>query len=255
MICVLRMRIVVADDEPLARKRIKSLLADIPDVAVVAECANGRETIDAIRDHAPDVVFLDIQMPELDGFGVLQQIGDISIPAIIFVTAFDQYAIRAFEVHALDYLLKPFDRDRFNRALQRARDHIAGGRTAVTHAQIRALLADLKPTAPKDERILIKSAGRAILLAESEIDWIKSAGNYVTIHAAGQTHMLRDTMKSMEQRLDPQAFRRIHRNIIVNINRIKELHAMGNGEYVLKLRDGTKLGVSRRFRRNLDSAL
>jgi two-component system LytT family response regulator len=249
------MRILIADDEPLARKRIKSLLADVPDAEVVAECANGRETVEAIRLHAPDVVFLDIQMPELDGFGVVQHAGQVPIPAIIFVTAFDEFAVRAFEVHALDYLLKPFDRDRFNRALQRARDHVARGQVAVTHAQIQALLADLKPVPPKEERILIKSAGRAVLIPVSDIDWIESAGNYVTIRTAGQSHLLRDTMKSMEQRLDPRTFRRIHRNIIVNINRIKELHTMGKGEYVLKLRDGAKLTVSRRFRSNLDGAL
>lgn len=249
------MRVLIADDEPLARTRIKVLLADAPDVTIVGECANGREAADSIRAHAPDVVFLDIQMPELDGFGVLQQAGDTPLPAIIFVTAFDQFAVRAFEVHALDYILKPFDRDRFNRALQRARDHVARGQAAITHAQIRALLADLRPQERRDERILIKSSGKGILIATSEIDWVESAGNYVTIHAGGQGHLLRETMKSMEQRLDRQAFRRIHRNIIVNINRIKELHAMGKGEYVLKLRDGTRLSVSRRFRHNLDGAL
>lgn len=249
------MRIVIADDEPLARKRIKSLLADIPDAEVVAECANGREAVEAIRAHAPDLIFLDIQMPELDGFAVLQQIGGVPAPSIIFVTAFDQYAIRAFEVHALDYLLKPFDRDRFNRSLQRARDDMARGQVAITQAQLEALLADLRPAARVEERILIKEAGRAILLPASEIDWVESAGNYITIHAAGQSHMLRETMKGIGERLDQHAFRRIHRNIIVNISRVKELRTMGKGEYILKLRDGTKLAVSRRYRRNLDGAL
>ncbi len=249
------MRVLIADDEPLARKRIRTLLADIPDVTVVGECANGREAAEAIRTQAPDVVFLDIQMPELDGFGVLQQAGDTTLPAIIFVTAFDQFAVRAFDVHALDYILKPFDRDRFNRAVQRAREHMAHGQAALTQAQIQALLADLRPDNRKDERILIKSVGRGVLVAVSEIDWIESAGNYVTIHAGGQTHLYRQTMKSMEKRLDQRTFRRVHRNIIVNISRIKELHAMGKGEYVLKLRDGTRLTVSRRYRQNLDGAL
>jgi two-component system LytT family response regulator len=246
------MRILIVDDEPPARRRIRALLADIPDAEIVGECGNGRDAIAGIAAHKPDVVFLDIQMPELDGFDVVNACRPPDAPLFVFVTAFDQHAIRAFDVHALDYLLKPFDQDRFHDTLRRARDQIAKGEAVRTGRQLLALLDDLKRPRTGDERIAVKESGRTIFVPVKQIDWIESAGNYVTIHAGTATHMLRETMKGMETRLNPRDFRRIHRNFIVNTTRVAELHPWSGDEHVVVLRNGAKLPVSRRFRRNLE---
>jgi len=248
------MRILIVDDEPPARRRIRALLKSVPDAEIVGECANGRDAIGAIRDQRPDLVFLDIQMPELDGFGVVDACRTAAAPLFVFVTAYDAHAIRAFDVHALDYLLKPFDKSRFQDTLQRARDQLGRGEAAQTGQQLLALLNDLRGVRQTEDRIAIKETGRTVFLPVRQIDWIESSGNYVTIHAGNSTHMLRESMKAMESRLNPREFRRIHRNFIVNLSRVAELHPWSADEHVLLLRNGAKLPVSRRYRRNLDAS-
>ncbi len=246
------MRVIIVDDEPLARRRIRSLLADVSDSEVVDECATGREAITAIRKHSPDVVFLDIQMPDGDGFRVAEEAGSSNGPAFIFVTAYDEHAVRAFEINALDYLLKPFDRKRFLSAWQRATDHVERGETLKAKSELASVLAKLQGEQIGEERLAIKEQGRIVFLPIKQIDWIESAGNYVTIHAGSAKHLLRDTMKNMEHRLGKQMFRRIHRNFIVNLGVIKEMHPWTADEGVLILHSGARLKVSRRYRRNLE---
>ena len=247
------MRVLIVDDEPLARKRIRSLLQGAEDIEILEECRDGEEAVRAITRERPDLVFLDVQMPGIDGFGVLARIDPWQLPVVIFVTAYDQYAIKAFEVHALDYLLKPFDRERFQMALTRARAHLL--KADVAARQLLSMLESLKKPPVEDKRILIKSGGKAYFLSTADIDWIESAGNYVTIHTGSDRHLLRETMKGMERRLDPRVFKRIHRHVIVNANRIKELRTWFQKDYKLTLRDGTTLMVTRRYRQNLDGAL
>lgn len=246
------MRILIVDDEPPARRRIRGLLKDIDDAEIVGECGNGQDAIAAIAAWKPDVVFLDVQMPGLNGFDVVNACAPSGAPLFVFVTAYDQHAIHAFDVHALDYLLKPFDRERFLDTLQRARDHISKGHAVQTGRQLLELLEDLKTPRAREERIAIKESGRTIFLPVKQIDWIESSGNYVTIHAGTSQHMLRETMKGMEARLNPRDFRRIHRNYIVNMARVAELHPWSGDEHVVVLRNGAKLPVSRRFRSNLN---
>ena len=249
------MRILIVDDEPPARRRIRALLKDVPDAEIVGECSNGRDAVAAIRDHKPDLVFLDIQMPELDGFGVVNACRTVNAPLFVFVTAYDAHAIRAFDVHALDYLLKPFDKGRFQDTLQRARDQLVKGEATQTSRQLLALLNDLRGARQSEDRIAIRESGRTVFLPVRQIDWIESSGNYVTIHAGTATHMLRETMKAMQARLNPREFRRVHRNFIVNLSRVAELHPWRGDEHVVLLRNGAKLPVSRRYRRNLDASL
>jgi len=246
------MHILIVDDEPPARRRIRALLADVGDAEIVGECSNGQDAIAAIAEHKPEIVFLDIQMPGLNGFDVVKACSPTNAPLFVFVTAFDQHAIHAFDVHALDYLLKPFDKERFLDTLQRARDQIAKGDAVQTGRQLLNLLEDLKAPKKGEDRIAVKDSGRTIFVPVKQIDWIESSGNYVTIHAGVSQHLLRETMKGMESRLDPREFRRIHRNYIVNMARVAELHPWSGEEHVLVLRSGAKLPVSRRYRRNLD---
>lgn len=242
-------RALIVDDEPLARQRIRNLLKDEPDIEVVGECADGGEAVASIRDLRPDLVFLDVQMPVLDGFGVLEAVGPERMPAVIFVTAYDRYAIQAFEVNALDYLLKPFDRDRFRRALERARAQLGREPPAEVGERLAAAAEDARGAGRKTlDRIVIKSGGRVFFLRAEEIDWIEAAGNYLRIHAGGEMHLLRETMSGLEARLDPQTFLRIHRSTIVNIERIQELQPLFHGDYVVILRDGTQLNLSRGYK-------
>jgi two-component system LytT family response regulator len=249
------MRILVVDDEPPARRRIRQLLDAVPDAEIVGECGNGQDAIAAIRAHVPDVVFLDIQMPAGDGFAVVEACDSQNAPLFVFVTAYDEHAVHAFEVHAFDYILKPFDKDRFAESLQRARRKLTDGEAIRSSRQLLALLNDLKASRMGADRIAIKESGRTIFLPVGQIDWIESSGNYVTIHAGHTTHLLRETMKGMEARLDPRVFRRIHRHIIVNLSRVRELHPWSGDEHVLVLHNGTKLEVSRRYRGNLNDSL
>ena len=244
-------RALIVDDEPLARQRLRRLLQDEPDVEIVGECADGGEAVAAIRADKPDLVFLDVQMPVLDGFGVLEAIGLEYLPAIVFVTAYDRYALRAFEYNALDYLLKPFDRDRFRKALERARAHLGRAPDSEEAQQLLGAVDEFKSQGKGLERLIIKSAGRVFFLRAEEIDWIEAAGNYVRLHVGKETHLLRDTMSSLEARLDPKRFLRIHRSTMVNIERIQEMQPLFHGDYVVILRDGTQLNLSRGYRQRL----
>ena len=250
-------RVLLVDDEPLALSVIREMLQGDPQVEIVGESVNGREALEAIRIHTPDLLFLDVQMPELGGFEVLTSLEQErrQIPYVIFVTAYDQYAVRAFEVHALDYLLKPFDQERFNSAWQRARERILRERNGGMDQRILTLLEDLKAGSKYLDRIVIKASGRIYFLDTSEIDWIEAEGNYVSIHAAKKSHLLRDTIGSLESQLDPKKFVRIHRSAIVRISSIQELQPWFHGEYRVNLKNGTQLALSRNYRDKLQEAL
>lgn len=247
-------RVLLVDDESLAREMLREMLQDDPQVIIVGESCNGREAVEAIRIHSPDLVFLDVQMPELGGFEVLEALGK-DIPRIIFVTAYDQYAVRAFEVHALDYLLKPFDQERFDISWQRARAQVLRDREGGTDQRILALLEEMKVGNKYLERLVIKANGRIYFLETSEIDWIEAEGNYVSVHSAKKSHLLRETISSLEAQLDPKKFLRIHRSAIVRIDRIQELQPWFHGEYRIILQNGTQLTLSRNYREKLQEAL
>src|SRR6266545_303466 len=216
-----KIRALIIDDEPLARERIVDMLVGDAEVEIIGECGDGLAAVAAIEAHKPDLAFLDVQIPELDGFGLLEAIEQT--PVIIFVTAYDQYALRAFEVHALDYLLKPFDRERFDKALRRAKHQIERERAGTMNRELVALLADLKSRPKPLERLVIKAGGRVFFLRVDEIDWIEAAANYVRLHVGSETHLLRETMNALEGRLDAEQFVRIHRSTIVHLDRIQEL--------------------------------
>ena len=250
-----KIRALIVDDEPLARERIVDLLAREAEIELIGECGNGLSALAMIESRKPDLLFLDVQMPELDGFGVLEALDDACLPVTIFVTAYDQYALRAFEVHALDYLLKPFDRERFEKALQHAKGHIAQARAGAVNQQLAALLADLKTKPKPVERLVIKSGGRVFFLRVEEIDWIEAAANYVRLHAGKEEHLLRETINGLAARLDSDKFLRIHRSTIVNLESVKELQPWFHGDYVVILQDGTQLTSSRGYREQLHKLL
>jgi two-component system LytT family response regulator len=250
-----KIQALIVDDERLARKRIRSLLKNERDVEVVGECADGAEALAAIRKQSPDLVFLDVQMPEMDGFQVLQEVGGDRMPAVVFVTAYDKYALRAFEVHALDYLLKPFDEDRFGEALRRAKEQVLGGSNGELHGRLIALIEHLRSGERYVDRLLVKASGRVLFLKTEDIDWIEAAGNYVRLHVGKESHLLRETMNTIETRLDPAHFLRIHLSTIVNLDRIKEMQPWFSGEYVVLLKDGTELRLSRGYRDKFDERL
>jgi len=251
-------RTCIVDDEPLARERLRALLAQESDVDVIAECADGEEAIRTIRAERPDLVFLDVQMPVVDGFGVLESLAGDTPPVVVFVTAYDQYALQAFDVHALDYLLKPFDGRRFRRAVQRARfELLKDGQGGAVSQRLLSLLETLRQDKKPQERLVLKTAGRVTFLRVDEIDWIEAEGNYVRLHVGAHSHLLRETMKGIETKLDRERFIRIHRSTIVNTDRIKELQPLFHGEYAVTLQDGTRLTASRgpenKLRRMLDN--
>jgi two-component system LytT family response regulator len=247
---MVQIRALIVDDEPLARQRVRKLLEAEPDFLVVGECGDGEEAIAAIEEHQPQLVFLDVQMPGLDGFGVLEAVGPDQMPAVVFVTAYDRYALKAFEVHALDYLLKPFDRKRFQSVLGHARTLLQRDRGDVGQ-QLRTLLEDLRSGKKYLERLVIKSSNRIFFLRVEDIDWIESAGNYLRLHAGGEVHLLRETMNNLETRLDPDKFLRIHRSTMVHVERIRELQPWFHGDYVVVLHDGTQLTLTRTYRQRL----
>jgi two-component system, LytTR family, response regulator len=250
------LRTLIVDDEPLARGRLRQLLQDEADIEIIGECEDGVTALETIRRERPDLVFLDVQMPELDGFGLLQELGQEFMPAIIFVTAHDQFALRAFEVHALDYLLKPFDAERLQRALTRARGWLERRGSEDLGTKLSALLTDLRgPTGKLQDRLAVKSSGRVVLLKHEEIDWIEAADNYVNLHVGKESHLLRETMNNLEQRLPPERFLRISRSTIVNLDRVRELQPMFHGEYAVILRDGVRLSLSRGYRDRLSQLL
>ena len=221
-------RALIVDDEALARERVRTLLAQAAGVTVVGECSGGREAVDAILAERPDLVFLDVQMPDLNGFEVLDAVATEWLPAVIFVTAYDEYAIKAFDVHAIDYLLKPIEPERFRKALARA-----------TKRGLLSLL-DERPI----DRLVIRTRGKVSFLKPSEIDWIEADGKHARLHAGRETHVVRHTLTRLEQRLASHNFVRVHRSAIVNVDRIKELEPWFHGEYVVILKDGTKLTSS-----------
>ena len=234
-----KIRTLIVDDEPLARSNLSVLLRLDPEVEIVKECGSGAEALAEIRRTMPDLVFLDVQMPECDGFDVLELLGPNLPPVVIFVTAYDQYALRAFEAGALDYLLKPFDNVRFERALGRSKERIRRG-----HHPLKKL-----------DRIVIKSVGEVAFVKVSEIDWIEAADYYASLHVGVKTHLLRRSMSELEQELDPKVFCRIHRSAIVNLDRVRGLKLSGDGEYDVLLENGVRLRLSRRYRKQLQSRL
>jgi two-component system LytT family response regulator len=250
-----KIRTLVVDDEPLARERLTSLLAPEADIEVVGQCRDGEEAVTAIVDHNPDLVFLDVQMPGMNGFEVIEAVGSERMPLVIFVTAYDQHALKAFQVRALDYVLKPFDRERFQQALQRARAQIQRDETGDLGRRLLALVKDLRRDQPKTDRLVVKSGGRLFFLRTDEIDWIEAAGNYVRLHVGPASHLLRETMNAIEGRLDSEKFFRIHRSRIVNMERIQEMQPWLNGEYAVLLRTGTRLTLSRGYREKLQERL
>jgi two-component system LytT family response regulator len=238
------LRIVLADDEPLVRERLRALVAARGDCVLVAECADGAEAVDVIERERPDVALLDVQMPELDGFEVLDALQEDRRPAVIFITAYDEYAVRAFEVNAVDYLLKPIERSRFDAAIERVAGRGARGPQRDDEG-VRALLAELRRKRGYATRLIVRDGARVSFLPVADVDWIDASGNYARLHAGGRAHLLRETLKSLEARLDPERFVRVHRSAIVNIERIAAMEPYFHGEYVLTLRDGTKVTSSR----------
>jgi two-component system LytT family response regulator len=247
----LRTRIVIVDDEPLARERLRTLLTEEAEVEIVGEAGDTAGAAETILATKPDLVFLDIQMPGGTGFDVITAVGPERMPVVVFVTAYDRYALRAFEVHALDYLLKPFDRERFRQALTRARQQVTRRSAGDLEQRLMALVQDLRPAAQRVDRFVVKSGGRVFFVRTDEIDWIEAAGNYVKLHVGSDTHLVRETMNAVEARLDSEMFFRVHRCHIVNIERVRELQPWFNGEYVVFLKNGTRLTLSRGYREKL----
>jgi two-component system LytT family response regulator len=249
-------RTLIVDDEPLARERIRSLLSEEPGIDVIGEAHDGDEAVQQILGQQPDLVFLDVQMPKRTGFDVIQEIGPDRMPAVVFVTAYDQYALKAFDVQAVDYLLKPFDRERFQGAVDRARKHIDAADGGDLKSKLLELVRELQPVPDKkQDRVVVKSGGRLFFLRTDEIDWIEAAGNYVRLHVGNDSHLLRETMNAIEGRLDQKMFLRIHRSRIVNMDRVKELHPWFNGDYAVILKNGTKLMLSRGYRDRLQERI
>jgi two-component system LytT family response regulator len=284
---VTEIRTLIVDDEALARRRLRRLLADEPDVRVVAECPNGRAAVEALREHEIDLVFLDVQMPGMDGFGVVEAVGAEAMPIVVFVTAYDEYALKAFEVHAVDYLLKPESEARLRAALRRVRRLLGDRATAEAGRRLRTLLAEVldqngaplpQPAAggapasaaaattaatagtaaahaPAAEappryvdRIPVKRGGRIFFVRVADVDWFEAEDNYVRLHTASGKHLVRETMSALEDALDPGRFARVHRSVVVNLERVRELQPWFGGDYVLILHDGTRLKLSRTYR-------
>jgi two-component system, LytTR family, response regulator len=261
----MKIRTLIVDDERLARARVRRMLKDEANFEVTGECRNGREAVSFIRQEKPDLVFLDVQMPVMGGLEVLQTIGAKAVPALVFVTAFDQYAIQAFDFYALDYLLKPFSRQRFAQTIERVKEQFERPETLLSppakqsaphplEERLVSLIQDLQEKKYL-ERIVVKTAGRVFFLKTDEIDWIEAAGNYLELHAGRATHLIRETMHGIEGKLDPGKFLRIHRSVIVRIDRIKEMHPMFSGDYTVVLHDGTELSMSRTFRDRWENLL
>ncbi len=254
------LRVLIVDDEPLARERLHDLLVQESDIEIIGESADGRQAISAIRELNPDLVFLDVQMPELDGFGVLDELGAETSPVVVFVTAYDQYALRAFEVHALDYLLKPFDRDRFRKSIARARELLSGDDTEVFRTRLMQLLGEMHIT-PRAEapqyltRMMVRTGGRVYFVRAADVDWIEAAGNYVRLHTGPDSHVIRDSLSALETKLDPSAFARIHRSTMVNLERVKQLEPLFHGDYTVVLQSGTRLTLSRFYRDSVEAKL
>ncbi|HWN96090.1 MAG TPA: LytTR family DNA-binding domain-containing protein [Methylomirabilota bacterium] len=247
------MRVVIADDESLARKRLRQLLATDPHVEIVAECTDGVETVNAIRKNAPDLVFLDVRMPELDGFGVLEKLDGVRLPAFVFVTAHEQFAVRAFETDAMDYILKPFTRDRLQAAIGRAMQRLQGDDSRTP--SLSTLLATLNARPKSFETLMVKSAGGFKPLKICEIDWISSEDNYAALHVNTSAHLIRATIRTLTEQLPSRVFARISRSCIVNVEHVQEIQLKSHGDFLVILRNGRRLDGSRNFRQNLPGLL
>lgn len=248
-------RALIVDDERPSRLRLREMLGEEPGVEVVGECADGEEAVQAIREESPDLLFLDVQMPRMGGFEVIQQVGPEAVPAVLFVTAYDQFALRAFEVHAVDYLLKPFSRERFRWAVERARAQIQYARGEEVSHRLWSLIKSVGPKAGYLSRVEVKLRGRIVLLRVDEIDWVGAAGNYVELHVGKERHLLRESLGRLAERLDPAQFARIHRSTVVNVDRVAEMSPLFNGDYALFLRGGTRLVLSRTYSEQFFSTL
>jgi two-component system LytT family response regulator len=242
-------RTVIIDDERLARQRIRRMLSDAPGFDVAGEFENSEEGLAYLESNPADLLFLDIQMPGLDGFGLLEALPPERTPMVIFVTAYDEYALRAFEVHAFDYLLKPFDQARFEKTIERARKQLASEDRS--SEKLLNLLSEFRQRNQEPARFAIKTPGRLFFVRQEDIDWMEAADNYVSLHVGPDTHLIRETMNALEQRLDSHRFLRIHRSTIVNADRIKELRPWFHGEYIVLLKDGTELTLSRTYRERI----
>ena len=241
-------KVLIVDDELLGRKRICSLLSEHADIKIVGECVDGREAVEAIQNQKPDLVFLDVQMPKIDGFEVVGIIGTENMPAVIFVTAYNEYAIRAFEINAVDYLLKPFEKERFERAVDRAKREIETQELLTEIKEnLRELLKEVKNEPSYLKRIPVKSSSGTTFVLTEEIDWISAAGHYLELHIGNETHLIREKLSVIETQLDPQIFMRIHRSTIVNLDRVKSLHPMFNGDQLVILKNGRELNLSRNY--------
>jgi two-component system LytT family response regulator len=251
------LRVLIVDDEAPARARLRQFLAREPDIEIAGECANGRQAIEAIQRDKPDLVFLDVQMPRLNGFDVCDGVraAGHAMPLVIFVTAFDQYALKAFEVHAIDYLLKPFDRDRFHKSLDHARRQLGCAPAGPLNRQLAALLEDLRPGFKQPDRLVIKEDGRIVFVKTNAIDWLEADGNYVRLHAGTESHYFRETLASLETQLPASKFVRVSRSAIVNLDRVKEMLPKFSGDFVLVLHSGAKLALSRTYRDRLEKSL
>jgi two-component system LytT family response regulator len=246
-------RVLIVDDEPLARAKIRSLLADEPDVQVVGEAANGEDAVSAIEAEKPDLVFLDVQMPEMDGFGVIEAVGADRMPLVIFATAYDEYALQAFDVCALDYVTKPIDRDRFADAVRRAKARLSTPAAPDGGTQLRPLVDHLARQQQRNARLAIKTEGRTIFLRTAEIDWVEAVDNYAKLHVGKETFTVRDTLARLEHRLPAGRFLRVHRSTIVNVDRVREIQPWFQGDWVLILQDGTRLTTGRSYRQRLQA--
>jgi len=253
----MKIRLLIVDDEAHARGRLRHSLKDQPDFEIVGECANGRQALEAIRRDKPDLVFLDIQMPGLTGFDVCAQLSHngLQLPFIIFCTAYDQYALKAFEVHAIDYLLKPFDRERFKQALEHARARLARTPSAPTDQRLAELLHALQLGGQQNDRLVFKQDGRVIFVRATAIDWLEADGNYVRIHCGSESHYVRETLAGLEVQLPADKFMRVSRSAIVNLDRIKEFQPLFYGDYAVILQTGAKLTLSRNYRDRLEKFL
>ena len=251
----MKIRTLIVDDMLLARNRVRRHLEQDPDIEIVGESSSGRDAIDAILSLEPDLVFLDVQMPEVGGFDVLEAVGVERVPAVVFVTAYDQFALKAFEMHALDYLLKPFDAPRMAHAVARAKRQVRRRDTEEAAGRLDALLTQLGSGARHPRRIAIKSDGRTVFLPVEEIDFMEAAGNYIRIQAGSDAHMIRDKISEMEERLQSAGFVRIHRSTLVNAERIREMHPLFNGDQTVVLSNGRKLTMSRTYRESVMAAL
>ena len=247
------MRVLIVDDEPLARRRLREMLAEAPDVEVVGECSDGEEAVAGILALRPDVVFLDIEMPEMDGFEVLRTLGPEQTPVVVFATAYDEYAMRAFDAHAVDYLLKPLERGRVESSLDRARAFVDRHTHPSFHARLQAVLASLEgPGSESPERIGVRVGQRIEFVRVADIDWVGAEANYVRLHVEKRSYVIRETLQQFSKRLDPKLFLRIHRSTLLNTKRIKAIQSIGRGSYTMVLQDGTKLTSGASFREAIE---